>query len=208
MRPEHPVELDIWSDYVCPFCYLELPVIDRLKQEFGTQLDVTWHAFELHPDPMPTLDPQSPYVHDVWAKSVYPLAHERGMKLRLPPVQPYSRKAFETAEHAKTQGRFDAMHLALFRAFFEEGKDIGDAETLLDIGAAAGLDMNQLKDMLDAGRYTHRVIDDERLAKELGISRVPLMLAHLAGRRLSESIVLRGAVPYEQLRNAIVHAAT
>ena len=51
-------------------------------------------------------------------------AYERNMRLRLPPVQPRSRKAFEAACHARDGGRFDAMHLALFRGFFEDGRDI------------------------------------------------------------------------------------
>lgn len=207
MRPDHPVALDIWSDYVCPFCYLELPAIDRLQQEFGSGLVVTWHAYELRPDPEPTLDPQGDYLRDLWAHSVYPMAHARGMTLHLPPVQPRSRKAFEAVEHARTVGRFDAMHHALFRAFFEEGRDIGDTETLLDVGASAGLEMDPLKDMLDTGRYTRRVLDQEEQARKLGITGVPLMLAHLAGRGSSDAIVINGVAGIEDLRGAIAQAA-
>lgn len=207
MRPEHPVVLDIWSDYVCPFCYLELPLIDRLKQEFGDRLEVNWHAFELRPEPKPTLDPQGAYLHDTWERSVYPLAHARGMTLHLPPVQPRSRKAFEAAEHARTVGRFDAMHHALFRAFFEEGRDIEDTETLLDVGAAAGLELDPLKDMLDVGRYTQRVCEQEQQAREMGIAAVPLMMVRLAGRGFADAIVVSGAAGYDELHGAVLHAA-
>src|SRR3569623_1511568 len=47
------LRIDIWSDYVCPFCYLELPVIDHLQQPYGTTLEVRWRAFELRPEPVP-----------------------------------------------------------------------------------------------------------------------------------------------------------
>jgi predicted DsbA family dithiol-disulfide isomerase len=207
MRSDYPVTLDIWSDYVCPFCYLQLPVIDRLQQEFGPRLEVRWHAFELRPDPAPTLDPQSPYLHDTWTRLVYPMAHARGMRLHLPPVQPRSRKAFEASEHARTLGHFHAMHRALFRAFFEEGRDIGDTETLLDVGAAAGLERDPLKDMLDTGRYTHRVLEQEEQARKLGIGGVPLTMARLGDRDASEAIVVNGAADIDALRSAVMQAA-
>lgn len=201
------IAVDIWSDYVCPFCYLELPAIERLKAEFGDRLNVTWHAFELRPDPVPTLDPDGEYLHDVWGRSVYPMAAERGMLLRLPPVQPRSRKAFEAVAHARTIGLFDRMHAALFRGFFEEGKDIGDTATLLDIAASAGMDKAPLKAALDSGRYLPQVLQDEQEAQALGIRGVPITLIHRADRPLAESHVLRGAVPYENLRTAVLQAA-
>jgi hypothetical protein len=88
MTSEPRIAVEIWSDYVCPFCYLELPAVERLKEEFGPRVDVSWHAFELRPEPAPTLDPDGEYLHDIWGRSVYPMAEERGMRLRLPPVQP------------------------------------------------------------------------------------------------------------------------
>jgi predicted DsbA family dithiol-disulfide isomerase len=82
------VQIDVWSDYVCPFCYLEQPVLERIAQEFGVRVGIRWRAFELPPDPVPTLKPDSTYLRDIWARGVYPMAKERGMTLRLPPMQP------------------------------------------------------------------------------------------------------------------------
>jgi predicted DsbA family dithiol-disulfide isomerase len=204
MTSEQRIDIDIWSDYVCPFCYLELPLIERLKQEFGSHLNVVWHAFELRPDPVPTLDPTGDYLRDTWARSVYPMAQERGMVLRLPPVQPRSRKAFEAVSHARSLGRFDRMHDALFRGFFEHGKDIGDSTTLLEIGVSTGIDPASLKEALDSGRYTQQVLAEEQQAQELGVRGVPFTLIRLAGRPFAEAVALSGAVPYEKLRTAVV----
>lgn len=206
MHTETQVAIDVWSDYVCPFCYLELPAINCLKQEYGAQVEVTWHAFELRPDPVPTLDPKGAYLRDIWERSVYPMAQEIGLPLRLPPVQPRSRKAFETAEHAKTLGLFDAMHDALFRSFFIEGKDIEDTETLLDIAMELGIPLDPLKGALDAGRYTRRVLDDEELAQKLGIAGVPTTLIGRHGHSVhgfSGAQVLHGTVLYESLCAAV-----
>jgi len=208
MTDDTRIALDIWSDYVCPFCYLELPAASRLQREFGPRLDVVWHAFELRPDPVPTLDPNGDYLHTVWNRSVYPMAAERGMRLQLPPVQPRSRKAFEAVCFAKDLGRFDDMHLALFRGFFEQGRDIGDSGELMRIAEESGFDSKALRQALEGGRYTQAVLQDEQQAHDLGISGVPLMLVRPAGQALEAAVALRGAVPYEDLLAAARRAAS
>jgi predicted DsbA family dithiol-disulfide isomerase len=195
--------IDVWSDYICPFCYLELPELTRAREEFGGRLDVHWHPFELRPDPVPALDPDGPYLHDTWNNLVYPLAEKRGMQLKLPPVQPRSRKAFEAAEHARVIGRFDDMHSALFYAFFVEGFDIEDPEVLLEVAGSIGMEMDPLKDVLDAGRYTHRIIEAEEEAHRLGITAVPTLVVRRPDWRISDGERLRGAVPYADIRRAI-----
>lgn len=197
------VRIDIWSDYVCPFCYLELPALQRLAREHPGQLEIVWRAFELRPEPKPTLDPDGEYLHTTWNRSVYPMAAERGMVLKLPPVQPRSRSAFEAAAFAATQGRFDAMHEALFRAFFEDGRDIGQHEVLCDIAARVGLDPAQLGEALAEGRHTAAVLDDQKLALSLGVTGVPIMVLRPAGAPWEAALALRGAVPYEEIAKAL-----
>lgn len=199
----HRVRLTVFSDYVCPFCYLELPVIDRLREEDGEALEVDWRAFELRPSPIPTLDPDSAYLHAVWDSSVYPMARERGVRLRLPPVQPRTRLAHEAAAFARDAGRFDAMHRAIFRAFFEDGRDIGDVEVLCELGASASLDVPALRAALERGTYTARVLEDERLAARLGVGAVPTILAGRPGAPLEQDALASGAVPYTALRRLV-----
>lgn len=197
--PEQPIRISVWSDYVCPFCYLELPVLDQLQADMGPALEIDWRAFELRPEPMPTLDPNGDYLHRVWTASVYPMAAQRGMTLRLPPVQPRSRLALEAAEFARLAGRFDAMHRELFKAFFEDGRDIGRLDVLVDIGQAAGLDTDALEQALQSGAHTEAVETDQVMAQQLDIASVPSLLIH-AGRN---TYLLSGAQPYEALKAAI-----
>lgn len=199
MSSAQHIAVDIWSDYVCPFCYLELPLADRLTREYDGEVNLTWHAFELRPEPAPTLDPHGKYLQDIWTRSVRPLAEERSMRLRLPPIQPRSRKAFEAAMHANSIGRFAAMHAGLFRAFFEHGKDIGDVPTLLAIATTADIDTGPLQNALDRGYYTSQVLDDQRRAMELCIPGVPFLLVRFHDQPLKDAVPLRGAVPYERL---------
>ena len=197
------VRIDVWSDYVCPFCYLELPALQRIEQQFADQVGVVWRAFELRPEPRPTLDPDGEYLHTTWERSVYPMAAQRGMTLRLPPVQPRSRKALEAAAFAQANSRFPAMHEALFRAFFEHGRDIGDTSVLCDIATQAGLDAQALAQALDSGRYLDAVLDDQKLAHALGVSGVPIMFVRPAEATWEQAVPLRGAAPFEMIESAV-----
>ena len=203
MSRNQRIAVDVWSDYVCPFCYLELPVLERLKREFGDRVDIRWRAFELRPEPAPTLSPQGKYLQDTWERLVYPMAKDRGMTLRLPPVQPRSRMAFEAALHAREVNAFDTMHAGLFRAFFEHGKDIGDMSTLLAIAATLEIDAGPLQEALESGRHTQQVGEDRAQAEELGMQGVPFLIVRLDGQSCGEGLALRGAVPYERLHAAV-----
>ncbi|WP_237476982.1 DsbA family oxidoreductase [Lichenibacterium dinghuense] len=193
--------IQVWSDYVCPFCYLALPALARAQDELGVALQ--WRAFELRPEPQPTLDPDGEYLHNVWNSAVYPMAEERGLVLRLPPVQPRSRLAAVAAAYARSVGAFDAVHEALFRAFFEEGLDIGDRSVLLDIGTVCGLDSADLHRALDDAALLDRVVAEEELAARLGIAGVPAMvIRHGAG----QANLLSGAQPFDVLAHAVERA--
>jgi predicted DsbA family dithiol-disulfide isomerase len=205
--PAGRVRVAVWSDYVCPFCYLELPVLDRLQAELGGRVEVDWRAFELRPEPAPTLDPDAPYLHRVWGRSVLPMARERGMALRLPPVQPRSRKALEAAEFARSVGRFGAMHEALFRAFFEDGEDLADVGTLVGIGERVGLDPGALRAALVDGRLLPEVLADEAEARRLGLGGVPALVVGRAGEPPEHGRLLQGAQPYEAVREAVERVA-
>lgn len=197
------VLIDVWSDYVCPFCYLAEPALARIAEELAERVEVKWHAFELRPDPVPTLDPSGDYLRDIWTRAVYPMAEQRGMTLRLPPVQPRSRLALEAAEFAREHGMFDEMNRVIFRAFFEAGEDIGDCETLLGIARDVGLDDHRLLLALERGEYHQRVIADEQLAHHLGLSGVPAMLLRREGEALEAATKIVGAQPYHVLRRAV-----
>ena len=193
MSEDKRARITVFSDYVCPFCYLEEPDLARVRERYGDEVEVDWRAYELRPHPIPTLDPDGEYLHSVWNASVYPMSRILGMTLFLPSVQPRSRKAHEAAEHACEEGRFEEMHTALFKAFFEEGKDIGEEEVLLEVGSTAGLDRNELQVALREDRYARKVLSDEELSRRLGVASVPTMFVGLAGEPLEEVEAILGA---------------
>lgn len=162
-------------------------------------VEVLWRAFELRPEPVPTLDPAGEYLQRVWTNSVYPLAERLGMTMKLPPIQPRSRLAHEAAQWARERGRFDDYNAEVFRAFFERGEDIGDAEVLVALAGGLSLDAGGLRSSLARREYEGAVIAEEREAERLGVRGVP---AFVADRRAA----LTGVQSVENLRWMIEHA--
>ncbi|MBA3831693.1 MAG: DsbA family oxidoreductase [Chthoniobacterales bacterium] len=197
------VKIDVWSDYVCPFCYLEQPLLARIEEEFAGAVEITWRAFELRPAPEPTLDPQGEYLRDIWARAVYPMAAQRGMTLRLPPVQPRSRRAHEAVAFARARGKAAELNEALFQAFFVRGDDIGELDIILRHAAGLGLDEAALRRALNEEAYRDEVLADEELARTLGLSAVPAMTVRSANDPIESAVMLAGAQPYESVRKVM-----
>jgi predicted DsbA family dithiol-disulfide isomerase len=95
------------------------------------------------------------------------------------------------------------VHGALFKAFFEDGKDLNDVGVLTEIAATAGLDREEARRALEQGTYRERVLEDQRLAEKLGVQAVPMMLVGLAAQPLEQFVAISGAHPYETVRAAV-----
>ena len=89
MATEPALRVAVWSDRVrpSPFCYLESPEFERLREACDSNAAPDRRAYELRPGPAATLDPGGERLHRVRARSVYPMAGERGVTLRLPPAE-------------------------------------------------------------------------------------------------------------------------
>lgn len=197
------LRVDIWSDYVCPFCYLQLPILEQLQARYGALIEWCWHAFELRPEPLATPDPQADYLRRTWSQAVLPMADRRQLTMKIPPVQPHSRKALEAADFARSQGRFGDFNRALFRAFFEYGEDIGKDQVLLQLASTAGIRPEALRLALEGQQHRVAVTDDEALADTLGLRAVPVLLLRRASQPLSEAQVLNGTLPLQRLTREI-----
>ena len=171
------VTIEIFSDYVWPFCWLAEPAVNELVKS-EPNIEIVWRAFELRPDPVPTLPPDGEYLRRVWNASVYPMAKSLGITMKLPPVQPRSRLAHEAAHWARTQGKFEEMNHAIFRAFFERGENIGETEILISLAETLNLNAGSLRYALESREFEPSVIADEREAEMIGLSGVPAFVAN------------------------------
>jgi predicted DsbA family dithiol-disulfide isomerase len=150
-------------------------------QELASQdrsIKIRWRSFELRPAPAPTLDPTGDYLVSAWKNHVYPLAAKLKMPLKRPPIQPHSRLAHEAAKWAEKQGHFEEYHFAVFRVFFEHGKDIGDIEILTELAADLHLDAGSLHVSLTNGECTALVLADEEEARRIDVRAVPAFVVN------------------------------
>lgn len=188
--------ITLYSDYVCPYCLLAEKV---LSDAVGNRdIAITWRPFELRPAPEPTLRPEDPYLPSVWQRSVYPLAERLGVPIRLPSISPQPRtaKAFELLAMAQDEGRDNAYSLRVLRAFFQEDRDIGKPEVLIELAAEIGLDPDAARHALENGTYAQRHREAQRHAREdMQITSVPTIVV---GKQ-----VFRGTPPPDELKRAI-----
>jgi len=132
------------------------------------------------------LDPNGEYLTVAWRDHVLPLAARLNLPMKRPPVQPRSRLAHEAAKWAGSHGRLAEYHLALFRAFFEFGRNIGEKPVLMSLAGELGLDPAALSEALDSHRFAGNVVADEEESQRLGIRAVPSFVAN--GRLLASGV--------------------
>jgi predicted DsbA family dithiol-disulfide isomerase len=195
------IRLDIFSDPVCPWCYIGKANLDRaLEAHADHPFRIEWHPFQLNPD-MPA---EGVDKHDYLAAK---FGEDRlvQMHLRLkeasraagaeidpdtPRRMPNTLDAHRLIHWAGLEGRQTAVVSAIMRAYWREGRDIGNAGVLADIAAAAGMDRAVTARLLasDADADDIRARDADARAK--GVSAVPTFL-------IAQQYVVSGAQPPE-----------
>lgn len=123
------------------------------------------------------MDPDGEYLTNVWRKHVYPLAEKMGFTMSIPPLQPRTRLAHAAAKWAAVYGKFNAFNNALFKAFFQDGCDIGKLEVLLQIAVELDMDTNALGSEAQMDTYIAQVLHDEESARQANVRSIPAYVA-------------------------------
>jgi len=161
---------------------------------------VTWLPYELHPEAPVEGIPREAYFRGARFEQMRThlenMAAEVGLTMKQRDVIINSRRALGAAEFAREHSKFDAMHLALFKAHWEGTGRLESTDDLVRIGAAIGLDADELRAAIDEDRYA-AVIDENRAeAESVGINAIP---AHIFGRRY----LVLGAQPREAFEQVL-----
>ena len=169
-----------------------------LEREHGARVE--WLPFDLHPEYPPKGIPREElhrrYPEDVHARTRQ-MVEASGLAYNPPPdLVPNSRKALELTELAREKGLHDEVHTRLMHAYWSEGRNIGDTETLLDLVAEAGLDREEAAEALADRRFGTRVDASTAEAQQAGIHAIPAFV--LGGR-----LLLLGAQPHEIFERAL-----
>ena len=179
------VKLDIISDPICPWCYIGKANLDRaLEQHPGHPFDIEWHPFQLNPDMAEDGMDRREYLEtkfggrtkavEVYAR-IEEAAKAAGLDIDFAKIQrtPNTINAHRLIHWAGIEGRQTAVVSLLFKAYFKEGRDIGDMDVLADIADAAGLDAAMVRKLLLSDADRKDIADRDAWAREKGVTGVP-----------------------------------
>lgn len=177
--PEKPVlRATVFSDYICPFCYVGDVRLQRLRAEYD--LKINWCFLEIHPETPAagmSID-RLGYPEPQWRRmmdTLDVLAAEEGLDLRNHDFTTCSHQALLLAEAAREAGAavFYRLHRRLFEAFFCEGRNIGDPGELRALARECGLDDAAVARVRDVPRYEERLAHYRAAARDLGVQATP-----------------------------------
>ena len=189
--------IEIYADFICPWCYISLARLARLVKERSVRLH--WNPYLLRPDippggiPLTSLLPPDRLARAEAA--VREAIHEAGLPLNRPPLVPNTRQAHEVGLLADTHNLNDAYYQAVLRAHFAEARNIDDTEVLAEIGLALGMAREEILETLHTGRYRAEIDQVTPEAFQRGIRSVPNFI-FASGKKFS------GAQPYDQFIRA------
>jgi predicted DsbA family dithiol-disulfide isomerase len=200
------MQIDIYSDIVCPWCYVGKRRLERALTSIDGDVHVTWRPFQLNPTmPLEGMD-RTTYLKakfgsleafGIMKEQLLAAGAEEGIPFAFEKIQrtPNTFAAHRLVWYAAERGQQDEVVEALFRSYFVEGKNIGDLKTLSHGATEAGLDRTEIEEFLAGEKGVIEVKDEEAVGRRLGIRGVPYFV--LNGR-----VAISGA----QLPNIFVSA--
>ena len=206
------MRVDIWSDVVCPFCYIGKKRLEHVAEQAGIELDIHWHSFEL--------DPNAPVKHDTsnterlaqkygrsyaemeeMERNVAAMAAVEGIDFQWQKANSgNSFNAHRIIHLAQSKGLGNEAEEAFFHAYMTEGLAIGEREVVEEIASRIGLDHAEVEYVLDSDELADFVRHDEKIAREqLNVTGVPFFI-------FDQKLALSGAQPREIFLQALQQA--
>jgi predicted DsbA family dithiol-disulfide isomerase len=211
------IQVEVWSDIICPWCYIGKRRMETALSRFDGAVTVEWRSFQLDPS-TPVGDPR-PIGESLAARKGLSATQVKGMFAHVTQIAAGEGLAYDF-DRARTANTLDAhrlLHFAkahdrqaalqerLMRAYFTEGADIGDQAVLAGLAAAVGLDEVAAKQALADGSHEADVRSDIATARAYGINGVPFFV-------FNQRVGVSGAQPVEvfeqALRQSVVEATS
>lgn len=190
MKDRRAMQLDVWSDIYCPWCYIGKRRLEHALSDFEhrDQITLKWRSFQL--------DPSAPRqyegdTNDMLVRKygmtraqaeasharVTALAAQDGLDYRFDLARPgNSLDAHRLVHFAAQHGLADAMQERLMRGYFTEGAALGDKSVLTRLAVEVGLDDQATQDVLDSDSFADAVLADQQEATRIGVTGVPAFL--------------------------------
>lgn len=207
------MRIDIWSDVVCPWCYVGKRRLEQALADFphAEQVEVVWHSFELDPSaPQHGDELTTPVLARKYGRSeaemrqmqqqLIDTAAADGLTFRLfDNVHTNTVDAHRLLHLALDAGRQDELKEALLAAYFTEARNVGDHDVLREVAVAAGLDAGRVDEVLASDEYAAQVRADVDRARAYGATGVPFYV-------VDEKYGISGAQPAELFRQVLDQA--
>jgi predicted DsbA family dithiol-disulfide isomerase len=201
------VKIEIWSDVVCPWCYIGKRRLERALGDFehADEVEIAWRSFQLNPDtPAGTAVPTSQYLVQRFGPQasqmtgrVAALGRDEGLDLDFDAALTVNTLDAHRLLHlAADLGVGDAAKERLLRAHFTEGADLSDPETLVRLAGEAGVDQDRAREVLAGTEYADAVRADIELAQAFGATGVPFFV-------IDRKYGISGAQPAETFLQAL-----
>ena len=184
------MKVEIWSDFVCPFCYMGERKFEEALADFEhkDEVEIIFKSFQLS---MGKEDVKGKDIHQIIADKynisydqakanndqIVKAAEKVGLNYRFDILKLNNTElAHEIAKYANSVGKGKDLVDRYFKAYFEEGVDIGDKEKLIELAEEIGLNTIELKKQLNQEDLKAEIKKDEVLARKLGINSVPFFI--------------------------------
>lgn len=197
------MRVDIWSDVVCPFCYIGKKRLEAAAEQAGVELEVHWHSFELDPDAPARQEISNSerlalkYGRTVaeveeMQRNIAKMAAEEGIEFNWENANSgNSFNAHRVIHLAQSHGLGNEAEEAFFFSYMTQGLPIGERETIEDVASRIGLNPVEVDDVLDSDEYADFVKFDQEVAREqLKVTGVPFFV-------FDQRVALAGAQPRE-----------
>lgn len=208
------MRVDIWSDVVCPFCYIAKKRLDAAAEESGVELEVFWHSYQLDADAPARQQISNTErlaqkygrsIEDVeeMQRNIAEMAKAEGIEFNWQTANSGNTfNAHRLIHLAQSKGLGNEAKEAFFFSYMTQGLPIGERETLEDVASRIGLNPIEVDDLLDSDEYADFVKYDEEVAREqLKVTGVPFFV-------FEQRIALAGAQPKEVFMQVIEKAQT
>lgn len=206
MSKPQPPTIQVYADYVCPFCYLGYASLDRYRKRREEPLEIEWHPFDLRGGKRredgtidhSIEDGKDEAYFEKARRNVRRLADRYDVEMAQPlrkDVDSYDAQRIALQARKDHPDAFETFHRSVFDALWETGRDIGDREVLSELAADACLPEGYVEAILDDERTDEKLRAAFETAQERGITGVPTFL--------NSGHAARGAVPPEQLQRLV-----
>ena len=202
--------VEIGSDMACPYCFIGIRRFEMALDEldFDDDIEVVWRSFELDPDAEKQCS-QSKVEHlakkydqpEKWAELLCLSLAEQGKQIGIEFDFENNKvtntfDAHRLMQFAKTVNKANELKEQLLRACFQQGKLLADHQALLSCAENAGLAQEQVTQMLNSDEFSEQVIEDQKMAEEIGIGSAPFFI-------IDEAYGMEGAQPIEHIQKML-----